>query len=175
MNPLEAYKILLQRQMSEDRIIVERTNLFLLASSFLFLAFVTLLNPSWTGCLFTALRITLPIVGIVLTILLYFLNLRAVNALTFWHVAQRKIETEAPEFAYLRENEITPHIEGYEFIKGKKVWIREEHGKWVLERRGKIGRWLRKPIWGASTIYWIYLPLAFLALWTTALVLVFVC
>lgn len=171
ISSLETYHILLQRQINEDRIVVERTSMFLLASSFLFLAFVTLLNPTLAP-IFKVLRIALPIFGILLTLLLYCLNRAAINALAFWHVGQRKIEEEAPEFDYMQKNELTPHIHGYECTLGQKEWKRNKDDKWVLERIGKLRGWLRKPLLGTGTgtIYKVYFPLMFLALWVVSLI-----
>ncbi len=128
IGPIEAYNILLQRQVNEDRIVVERTTIFLASSSILFLAFVMLLNPTLDP-IFKVIRIVLPSLGIVLTTLLYFANRAATNALAFWHGAQQKIEREAPEFAYMRENEITPHTHGEEAIWGRKEWERSKEGE----------------------------------------------
>ena len=119
MNPLEAYNILLQRQMSEDRIVVERTNIFFLAQSFLFMAFIALLNPDLPAVC-NIIRIALPVIGILLTLLLYHLNQAAINASSFWHVGQRKIEEEDTFFNYMWENEITPHTHGWECTWGQK-------------------------------------------------------
>jgi len=167
IGPVEAYNILLQRQISEDRIVVERTNIFLVASSILFAAFV-MLYPR-----VTVLRIALPIIGIFLTFLLYDLNRAATNALAFWHIGQRKIEEEeeAQEFKYMWEKEITPHIHGYECTLGRKEWKRKED-RWVLEHTGKVRGWLRKPLLttGTGTIYKVYFPLVFLALWVASLI-----
>ena len=38
MDPVKAYDILQKRQISEDRILAERTSMFLLATAFLFVA-----------------------------------------------------------------------------------------------------------------------------------------
>ena len=68
---VKAYEILKQRQINEDRILAERTSMFLLATSFLFLAFATLLSSDGTSCILKVLAIFLPIVGIFLTFLLF--------------------------------------------------------------------------------------------------------
>ena len=170
---IEAYQILLQRQMSEDRLLGERTSIFLLASSFLFLAFITLLNSDLGAPIYKLLCTILALLGIFLTICIFHLNQSAINALAFWHVGQRKIEEEAPEFDYMRVNEITPHIYGYECALGQKEWRRNKDGKWVLERIEKFRGRLRKPPLGAGgtgVIYRIYLPLLFLLLWLVSLV-----
>ena len=172
MNALEVYKILLQRQMNEDRILGERTSLFLLANSFLFLAFVTMLSLNLEGIAFQVLRVLLPLAGILLTFVLYGINRAADNASDFWHFAQYKIEEEAPYFGYMRQNKIAPHINGDDYIKGKKKWERGATGKWELKDTTKLERWLRYPfLWSKHEIR--YLPPVFLALWIAALVLVF--
>lgn len=156
---VEAYNILLKRQINEDRIVVERTSMFLLATAFLFLAFITLLDPEWEGCIFTVLRFALPITGIILTALLYLFNRSAIKALAFWHDAQYELEKNAPEFAYMRENRLGPHLEKFESKQDKKGEETSEDKK-----RTSVTR----------PIYKYYLPLTFLLLWAVALVLVIV-
>ncbi len=173
---VEAYEILKQRQISEDRILAERTSMFLLATSFLFLAFVTLLNPDWEDCIFTVLRILLPSVGIFLTILLFFFNQSASIASAFWHKAQRKIEHIAPEFDYMRSSELTPHIALDKVMEGEKEWVKdEENDYWVLKPVVKPKHWWQKRLWHNNIIYRYCLPPAFFVLWTVSLVFVIVC
>ena len=119
---VEAYDILQKRQINEDRILAERTSMFLLATSFLFLAFATLLCLDCTDCIIKPLGILLPSVGIFLTFLLFFFNLGASRALTFWHKAQRKIEeaAEAEVFKYMKANDISPHIAKKTLCKAKR-------------------------------------------------------
>ena len=172
VGPVEAYNILLQRQISEDRILGERTSVFFLATSFLFLAFVTLLNPNLTAPVFEALRILLPILSIFLTFLLFHLNLSATNALHFWHQGQQKIEEEAPEFDYMRDNKITPHLHGYEAIRGEKGWKQIKAGKWAFKPVRGPRRLLNKPLQQAwlRPIFQLYIPVIFLVLWVASLV-----
>ena len=170
MDPLEAYNILLQRQMNEDRVLGERTSLFFLATSFLFLAFVMLLNPDLDP-VFKVLRIILPIVGILLTFVLYGTNRAAVNASDFWHKAQLKIEEEEEyiDFAYMWNKEITPHVHGNQRIFGQKKWGKNAAGRLVLIPTTKLERWLKYPILHSGyQVY--YLPPIFLVLWVAALV-----
>lgn len=171
IGPVEAYNILLQRQINEDRIVVERSSVFFLATSFLFLAFVMLLNPNLAP-IFKVLRIALPILCIFLTFLLFHLNRSATNALAFWHSGQQKIEETAPEFTYMGQNEITPHLHGYEAIRGEREWKRIKKGKWVFRPTEKPGSWLNKPLQQAwlRHIYDLYLPAIFLVLWVTSLI-----
>jgi hypothetical protein len=166
---MEVYNICLQRHINEDRIIPERTGIFLAGSSFLFLAFVMLLNPDLAP-IFRVLRIILPVVGIFLAFLLYSLNRAAINALCFWSGTEQKIEEEAPEFTYMRENNIVPHLQGEDCIWGKMEWRQDKSGGCVLEPVGKPRKWLINPLLSVRVIYTVYLPLAFLILWLGSLV-----
>lgn len=145
---VKAYDILQKRQISEDRILAERTSMFLLATAFLFLAFVTLLNPEWEGHIFKVLRIILPSVGIFLTLLLLIFNRSATKALGRWHDFARILEKKN-EFKYMLDKRIVPHT------KNPKGWV-------------------RKIFLSSRTVYWLHLPLAFFVLWTTSLVFVIV-
>ena len=170
MNPLEAYKILQNRQMSEDRILAERTSMFLLATAFLFLAFVALLDPDLTTYpIIEPLRIILPILGIILSFLIFCFNKSASIALDFWHKAQCRIEKTDPCFDYMRDFELTPHIAGGEVRKGEKKWA-NIRGVWVLTRAKNPRRWLPKRLLQNKCIYTWWLPIAFCALWVAALV-----
>jgi hypothetical protein len=168
IGPIKAYDFLLRRQMSEDRIIGERTRMFLLANSFLFLAFAILLDPTWEGHTFTVLRISLPIAGILLSALLYSANRGATNALAFWHGAQEKIERKV--FSYMRINGIAPHIQGNEAIWGRMMWKRSQRSI-HLKPRGRWKKVLFHP-WIRPTNHWITSTLfpLFCALWIAALV-----
>lgn len=107
IGPIEAYNILLQRNINGDRLLSERTSIFLAASSILFLAFVMLLNPNLAP-VFKWLRIVLPILGIFLTLLFYAFSRDSNHMLEFYWDAQKKIEKETDEFRYMREEGIAP-------------------------------------------------------------------
>ncbi|MGD9117087.1 MAG: hypothetical protein PVJ61_07995 [Dehalococcoidia bacterium] len=174
MTPAEAYQILLQRQINEDRIVVERTNMFLLATAFLFVAFVTLLDPDMTAPIIELLRIILPIVGIFLAFLLFCFNQSASIALTFWHIGQRKIEEEAAEFDYMRSYELTPHIDEDAVMNGEKEWGRDKANRLILVPVAKPKRWWQKRLLRNKAIYRIYIPLTFVAIWVASLVVAIV-
>jgi energy-converting hydrogenase Eha subunit E len=174
---VEAYEILKQRQINEDRILAERTSMFLVATAFLFAAFVVLLTSASTDCIFAVLRILLPSVGISLTFLLFFFNLGASRALTFWHIAQRKIEedAEAEVFEYMKKNDITPHIAEDDYMDGKKEWVEIPTGHWVLKTLKKPRGWYERRLVKNRVIYKWCLPIAFFVLWVTSLVSVSIC
>lgn len=170
IGPVEAYRIIQNRQISEDRIIVERTSIFLAANSILFLAFVMLLGKA-SAWLFDLICIILALAGVALACLIYLLNLVSANALDFWHGAERKIEETTPEFSYLIENEITPHSHADEVIQTGKRWRKNEEDRLVLQPVGGIKRLLNRPLSRVELhkTYWFYLPLVFFILWLTAL------
>lgn len=168
MTSVEAYSILQRRQMNEDRILAERTSMFLVATSFLFAAFVVLLTSGLTDCIFKALGILLPSVGISLTLLLLRFNVSAVKALGRWHDAQRDIEgaAGAEVFKYMFDKKISPHYEN--IIKKRNA---KEPTSWLGKAILRAKSILPSRLSSTRAIYWLYLPLVFLALWVTSLVL----
>lgn len=120
---LEAYKLLQTRQISEDRILVERTNIYLLTNSFLFAGYATLAcclnkNPDLNilNCLIKCwdcfkcledleridclecLVITIPILGIILGLFLMIHNFASCRSLHNWHVSQEIVEGMRNDF-----------------------------------------------------------------------------
>ena len=122
ISPIEAYQILMQRTIDENRLLTERTTIYLAASSILFLAFVMLSQTEITFApvLTKTLRIILSISGGFLTCLLYSMNRATHNALEFLWGAQEKIEGETPKFNYMREQGFSPQIDGCQFMYGEK-------------------------------------------------------
>lgn len=97
----EVYAILLRRQMNEDRILAERNSLFFLASSFLFLGFVTLSSEA------QILRIAISLLGLFLCGLTCRLNQLSIRALDYFHSSLTKLEKECSTFSYMKEMKIT--------------------------------------------------------------------
>jgi len=115
IGPVEAYQILLKRNINEDRLLTERTTIYLAASSILFLAFVMLLSQAlqrlaaeWVKLLL----IILPISGIFLTTVFHFLVTGTIKRLNFLWDTQKRIEKEEPEFNYMRDKDCAPQIFG---------------------------------------------------------------
>ncbi len=168
IGPIEAYNILLQRNVNGDRLLSERTSRFLAASSILFLAFVMLLNPNLAP-VFKWLRIVLPVVGGFVTFLFRSSALQSSNALEFYWGAQENIERKAPEFAYMREKGIAPWKDGKEFREGRKQWKESKDGILVPEPIKNCG-WLKKP-YLISGLSKCWLPLIFGLLWIASLII----
>ena len=159
MNTLKAYDILMQRLIEESRLMTERTSLFLVACSFLFVAFVSTEIKE--------VRIAVGSFGVVLSIAFYFLNQAAVNAIHFWLEAQRQLE-EDPEFDYMRCRDILPFRDGAKCAGGQKepsMW----EGKWQLADISKWRFWRKVPGPTIGLIFRLVPPL-FLALWVFAIV-----
>ncbi len=125
----EAYDILLRRQISEDRILTERNSLLFLASSFLFLGFVTLSSDA------QILRIIIPLIGLFLSFLLYRLNQHAIRALRYFHRSLKKLEKESSAFSYMRKNKITPHEDPADPLL-KDNWLLRKFTVWSIHLHG---------------------------------------
>jgi hypothetical protein len=122
IGPIEAYNIILQRNINGDRLLSERTSIFLAASSILFLAFVMLLNPNLAPA-FKCLRIALPILGLFLTLLFYSFSRDSHEMLEFYWQAQERIERETDEFVYMREKRCAPRIQRTELREANRnIW-----------------------------------------------------
>ena len=144
MEAKEAYDILLRCQINEDRILTERNSLFFLASSFLFLGFVTLSSEA------QILRIIIPLIGLFLSFLIYRLNQFAMRALDYFHSSLKKLEKVSSAFSYMRKKKITPHRDRADNPFFKDNWL------------------LRK--FTVDSIYLRWIPTAFSILWICSLV-----
>ncbi len=145
---MNAYKILLQRHLNDDRLLAERSSLFLASSSILFIGFVMLLPSAYI------LRIFLPVLGIILSLLALVGNRRTSKGLYFWEEGEEKLEKEGQNFTFMRENFIFPHTV-YDAVNTGRLWRKL---RWIRNRR----------------IYAYWLPCLFIALWIISLVTVVV-
>ena len=116
---IRAYNILLKRHINDDRLMAERMSLFFLASSFLFVGFVTLLDIGGI----CSLRVAVPSIGIILCFLAFVAGERTRRGLDFWDRGEKKIEEEGKSFAYMRDEEIAPHLVYENVKKGTTGWL----------------------------------------------------
>ncbi|MFC1962126.1 hypothetical protein ACFLWN_03685 [Chloroflexota bacterium] len=114
---INAYNILLQRHLNDDRLMGERSSIFIANSSILFAGFAVLPPTA------SALRILLCFLGVVLIIFASMANNRTGKGLGFWEENEREIEENGENFNYLRENNMMPHCV-YDRVKGS---IRNRH------------------------------------------------
>ena len=140
----EAYDILLRRLISEDRIIAERNSLFFLASSFLFLGFVTLSSDT------LILRIIIPLIGLFWSLLICRLNQFALRALRYFHSSLETLEEESSAFSYMRKKKITPHGD-----RGDDPFYKDN--------------WLLKGL-TFDSIHLTWIPIPFAILWLCSLI-----
>ncbi len=103
---MNAYRILLQRHLNDDRLMAERSTIFLASSSILFLGFVMLLQSACILC------IIIPVLGLLLGGFAFISNLRTSEGLDFWDEKEKKIEKngQSPTFTYMRKEEMMPHL-----------------------------------------------------------------
>jgi len=123
-----AHSILLQHQFNENRVIAERTSLFLLSNSVLLIAFAMLVTISEVVCTI------LSIVGLVSCVAAWFGLRASTEALEAWIKGQRQIEKqEGGVFAYMRKKRISPQIYGLPTETGAtKAWKLFPYSAWLI-------------------------------------------
>jgi len=137
---MNAYRILSERHLNDDRLMGERTSIFLASSSILFVGFVMLPSSAWI------LRIIVSCLGLLLSFFAIKSNRRTSGGLNFWDNHQKQIEQEGQSFAYMRERKMEPY-RVYDGDENKKRFrLRNRH------------------------IYTYILPLIFIILWISSLV-----
>jgi hypothetical protein len=139
-----AYNILLQRHLNDDRLLGERSTIFLASSSILFLGFVTLPQAA------VAFRIFIAALGIVLCFFVLCSNWRTKKGLDFWKYAEEKLEKETDSFDYMRRKAILPQLVYKEIERDRMGWL--------------FGRMRNR------LIFTYYLPLTFSLLWIGSIV-----
>jgi hypothetical protein len=97
-----AYKILQERHLNDDRLLAERTYLFLAGSSILFLGFAAL--DVWI------LRLIVTILGLAISIFAILGNHRTKKGLDFWEEKEKEIEEEGQSFIYMKGRQMSPHL-----------------------------------------------------------------
>jgi len=157
---LHMHEHLTQLYINEDRLLSERTNLFLLASSFLFTAFGALVYFE-----VPVLPVVLPWAGICLCTLHHSSASATWFTLRFWEKCISMIE-ENETFRDLRELDLTPFSASRKFWEGKETLQTrlKEPGR-ELKRMGTFKRWLYFKRFGPAQITRYWLPGVFIALW----------
>lgn len=149
IGPIETYEFLWQHQKEENRLLSERTTIFLAASSILFLAFVMLFQESIINASVVKwLRIVLPILGMFITSVFLSLAQGTVQALEFLWNSQKRLEKEEQVFSSMKDKGLAPQIE-------RKA--REE-------RKCGVSRFLTK-----NASQWL-IPFTFFLLWFVSLI-----
>ncbi|MCL0036429.1 hypothetical protein M1N47_03330 [Dehalococcoidia bacterium] len=162
---LRIYEIFHQRVFNQDRLLAERTSIFLLSSSILFAGFAMLGNN------FTLLRILLPCVGILLSFLMWNVASASVRELRLWLSCCRMIEQEENVFKDLKERELVPHSTWANWWSGKSRYIGQE--RYPLYSLPPVARWEKWMYFGrfsAGNMYRFYIPGIFFAIWTASLI-----
>jgi len=140
---MNTYSILLQRHLNDDRLMAERSTIFLASSSILFLGFVMLLPTGGKFPIFVAC------IGIVLCLLAIISNWRTRKGLDFWGEKEKEIEKngQSSTFKYMQDKKMMPHL----VYEKSPEWMY----KWKLRNRH---------------IYTYWLPFFFIALWISSLI-----
>jgi len=136
------YEILMQHQFNENRIIAERTSLFLLSNSVLLISFAMLVPISQMICT------VIPIVAMVFCFITWVALKAAQQSLEFSIEGQRRIEEqEGGCFDYMREQRLSPHLHGWSGKGITKLW-----------RLFPLTAWLFFAIWIAGLVYVWFTP-----------------
>lgn len=134
-----AYEILLQHEVNENRSISERTSLFLLGNSIMFIGFAMLVKVS------KYMAIVLGVAGLVSCVMAWAALTAAIEALDVWVMGQRQIEEQGGGvFAYMREKHMSPATYGF------RAW---EKGVGKLWRLFPNTVWVLAAIWIAALVY----------------------
>ena len=141
-----AYDILLKRHLNDDRLMMVRTAILLIANVLLFLGFISLINIDSTNLL----RITVAAVGIFLCLLSSIGGIRNSKSIDFWMKHEIEIEKNGRSFVYMRRYGSTPHLV-YKYIGKNRVGL-------LLQRLS------------LRCIYAILFPLSIFVLWVVSLV-----
>lgn len=155
-----------QRIINEDRLLAERSSVFLLSSSILFAGFAMLIDKC------ELLTIIIPCIGIVLSVISWSVSWGMIRELNLWLAMSKRIEQEEDAFKELKERERVPHSAWDYWWMGKSKYMTKK--KYPLYMKlPAISRWEKCLPFGilqAWHMYRFYVPGAFFVIWVTSLV-----
>jgi hypothetical protein len=165
------YGILVQLLLREGGLISERTNNFLTLNYVLFATFLVL--PKQVGWI-ESLRVILPIVGLIMSVLQFKIIARSIDAADFWRSSIGLIEEDS-DFWYRakedKDKDLDIFLARMRYLNGNEP-SRQRESPIVLSRLpifiNKFLYFLPEPL----LIYGFWLPLLILILWLLALILV---
>jgi hypothetical protein len=167
------YELACQHLFNDDRLFSERTTLFLLSSSILFLGFATLAASTN----FMILKMAIPVIGMFFCVLQGINSRYTSKALKYWHQeVVRRIEEEEGWEAVLKKNlfgNITTNKEVFTRIKAQKqkgLALRTGFDLY-FKQPGEVKRNLFHIHRGVPSKVWtFFLPGLFCALWAISLI-----
>ncbi len=145
----------------DNRLLSERTNIFLLANSIWFAGFAILLGNSKQLCYL------LPVVGIVLCVMHYFNATAALRGVIFSWSRLGKLE-ERLIIAGLEAAEFIPHKVRWDFFHSRERYESEEEPRGLLDGGPIKNTWLLKV--GPSSIATGMISILFIIVWIVALI-----
>lgn len=121
---MEVYKIITQRHINEDRIMTERSSVFLTSNSIIFAGFCILIQN------FFLLPTIICSIGIIFSILAMISNYRSSKGLEYWENAEKELEkSKMGPFKIMNDNDITPSNFNQKFglcLKSRHIYT------WIL-------------------------------------------
>ncbi len=155
-----------QRMINQDRLLAERSNIFLLASSILFAGFAMLIDKS------KLLATIIPAIGVFLAVLMCNASWNMVREIKLWQAMTQRIEQEEAAFQELKERERIPHSAWRYWWMGKSTYIRTEKHPLYM-KLPPVSWWEKLLPFGILKpwdMYRFYLPGVFCVIWVASLV-----
>jgi hypothetical protein len=166
------HEILVQLVMNEGRFISERTNNFLLFNSILFTGFLLLsIQIDKINAWIIVLKVALPTVGLVMTILHSISIARTIDAADFWRSSIGLIE-EDPDFWYPTKAERDADLDVFKarcrYLEG--IQTRQQHHALRLSQPPSFVKKLSRHLPDPNRIFVFWLPFLIGILWLLALI-----
>ena len=166
------YGILVQLVMHEGRFVSERTNNFLLFTSILFAGFLLLSTQVGNISIWIiALKVALPIVGLVMSVLHSVSIARTIDAADFWRSSIGLIE-EDPNFWYPakaeRDNDLDIFRARRRYLEG--IQVRQQQHVLRLSQPPSFIKKLSSHLPDPNRIFVFWLPSLIGTLWFLALI-----
>lgn len=154
-----------QLAIDANRLLSERTNIFLLASSILFAGFVFSFDK------IMALGIALPVIGIGLCFLHYLNAASASHSIAFCWLCLLKLEGEESALNSFKQRDLAPHSAHW------KYWFEDQQRKFPSPPRPQGGIFKRECFgkFNPATISVTCIPITFAILWIVGLIAVGFC
>lgn len=164
------YGVLTQRILNSDRLLAERSNMFVLTNSILLAGFVYIFGKPGL------LQIAIPCAGIILGVIFTFVVQGVTREMHLWLIMCQNIEQEHPAFEELRNQELIPYSAWHYWAQGTSRFAMRPPRVGVPLGLKAQSRWEKLStygIFGPWRYYRIYTPVTFISIWIASLVAVF--
>lgn len=164
------YEVLTQRILNSDRLLAERSSMYLLTNSILLAGFLFIFGESGL------LQIVIPSAGIILSIVFGFVAWGVTREMHLWVIMCQNIEQEQPAFDDLKNQELIPYSAWNYWAQGNSQFVMKPPQRGVPLGLKAQSRWEKLTTFGIFDpwhFYRIYIPSLFVVIWISSLVSVF--